>query len=145
MASKGLRRVRGNIPIALCSVVHYCAASLLLFLLFSKGGRRAGPPLPVDPSLDLQGPLPLPVLSLPGPPQLTHVPSSSLVVTEDIPPVPLWLIDKICRWEFVDLFQLLMGSDPGEGSSSMMDGHIILSHPYGNASSGRKPHPPSRI
>ena len=81
------------------------------------------------------------MLSLPDPPQLAHVPSSSVVVTKGISPVPLQLIAKIHRWEFVDLSQFLMGSDPGEGSSSMMDGHIIPSHPYGKASSSGKTPP----
>ena len=106
---------------SLRSAAHYCAANLLLSLLFSTGGHSAGPPLPVDPLLALRGPPPLPVLNLPDPPQLAHVPSSSVVVTEGIPPVPQRLIAKIRRWEFVDLSQLLrirfMGLRGCSGSS----------------------------
>ena len=55
--------------------------------------------------------------------------SSANPLTEGIPPVPLRLIDKIRRWEFVELGQLLMGAEPAEGVAAMMDGHIVPSRP----------------
>jgi len=61
---------------------------------------------------------------------LPQVPTpSTIVITEGIPPVPLRLIEKIRRWEFVDLGQLLMGTEPEEGAATMMDGHIVPSRP----------------
>ena len=91
--------------------------------MFLSGGRSAGPLLPVDPLLGARGaPLP-PVSSLPDLPQLSRGPS--LVVAEGIPPVSTRLIEKIRRWEFIDLAQLIGGADSSEGSSSMVEGHIV--------------------
>ena len=46
-------------------------------------------------------------------------------MAEGIPPVSTRLIEKIRRWEFIDLAQLIGGADSSEGSSSMVEGHIV--------------------
>ena len=42
-----------------------------------------------------------------------------------IPSVPTHLIEKIRHWESVDLAQLIGCANTSEGSSSMVEGHII--------------------
>ena len=93
-------------------------AIIILIVCFCSGGCSARPPaLPLDPLLAAQG-APLP--SVPDPVQLSRGPSS--VVTEGIPPVPTRLVEKIRRWEFVDLIQLIEGPDPNESSSDSHSG-----------------------
>ena len=69
-----------------------------------------GPQLPVDNSLVNAGAAPFMSAAAFGSDQL---PSSSkttmVVVTEGIPPVALNLVEKICRWEYIDLADLLKG------------------------------------
>jgi len=69
--------------------------------------------LPVDPLLGLRGP-PLPPLNTASAPQPPRVMSPSVVVTEGIPPVSARLIERIRRWEFIDLALMLESADQGD-------------------------------
>ena len=90
------------------------------YCLICSGGSSSGPLLPTDPLLTAQG---APLTSVPDLPQLARGPS--LVVSESIPPIPTRLVEKIKRWEFIDLAQLIGVANSNEGSSSMVEGHIV--------------------
>ena len=49
-----------------------------------------------------------------------HQSTSSVVVAEGIPPLPLKILEKICKWEYVDLTTLLSNDHAGETPASLM-------------------------
>ena len=51
--------------------------------------------------------------------------SSSVVVAEGIPPIPLKTVEKIRRWEYMDLATMLSNDPPtGEPSTITVNGQI---------------------
>ena len=84
--------------------------------------------LPVDPTLEsgvvplLSGPLTGRDLSW----DVGGSKGSSVVVAEGIPPIPTKLLEKVRRWEFVDLALLLDGPGQREDLPTLHDGRVVL-------------------
>ena len=77
------------------------------------------PPNSILPSLTW------PVESLPL--EQLKTPPSSLIVAEGIPPIQASLIEKIRRWEYVDLAKLLGSQDSTEGCTPVVfQGHLVM-------------------
>ena len=65
--------------------------------------------------------------------------SSSVVVAEGIPPLPQKTVDKIRKWEYVDLATLLSNKPPtGEPSMITVNGQTLIVNPPDNQSKKRK-------
>ena len=80
------------------------------------------PPGPVLP------PLSWPVESLPL--EQLKTPPSSLIVVEGIPPIQASLIEKIRRWEYIDLAKLLGSQDFTDGVTPVViQGHLVMMEP----------------
>ena len=50
----------------------------------------------------------------------TQTPSPMVIVAEGMPPIQTKLIEKMHRWEYVDLSKLLGSSDPVSGEASLV-------------------------
>lgn len=94
----------------------YCCLVASYQIYFSCAGNsgsytRLG--LPVDPLLGTayasSPQLPLPLGTHPEIVAKTAAPS--IVITEGIPPIPVKLVEKIRRWEFIDLAKLLVNQE----------------------------------
>ena len=80
------------------------------------------PPAPVLP------PMRWPVESLPF--ERLKTPPSSLIVVEGIPPIQASLIEKIRRWEYIDLAKLLGSQDSTDGVTPVViQGHLVMMEP----------------
>jgi len=91
------------------------------FLFLSPGI----PPLPVDPSLANQGGL-APLMSAAAlDPTSSSSGTSTVVVTEGIPPVSRQLVDKIRRWEYVNLADLLKDPHSREQQGAAANNQVM--------------------
>ena len=69
-------------------------------------------------------------LRFPGGSVSNHPCSSSVVVAESIPPLPQKTVDKIRKWEYVDLATLLSNEPPtGEPSMITVNGQTLIVNP----------------
>ena len=115
---------------ACLSLFQQSTALLPTGYLFHAGGpsiySRLG--LPVDPLLGtantstLSPPLTLPLGTATE--LIAKTAAPSVVITEGIPPISVKMIEKICRWEFIDLSKLLLVQDPQPEDSTV----IIVPH-----------------
>ena len=104
-------------------------------MFFPHIGSSSGPlfpHLPVNPLLIPPSPM-LPPLSWPiesRPLEHLRTPPSSLIVAEGIPPIQASLIEKIRRWEYVDLAKLLGSQDvPDGGTPVVIQGQLVMVEP----------------
>lgn len=103
----------------------------------------SGVSLPVDPSLvpssvaDTAGLLAGTRLSIPI--DTGYAKTPSVLIAEGIPPVPGKLLDKVRRWEFVDLAALLDGAGQKvEDIPTLQDGRVVLIQSVEQAQRRRK-------
>ena len=94
------------------------------------GGATELPLLPVDPSLaeasDIIGLSSLLASTAAGSDSYGWGKAASTVIAEGLPPIPVKVLDKIRRWEFIDL--TLLVNDPGAKSelSSLSSERVVL-------------------
>ena len=95
--------------------------AILIVCLFLIGTGSEGVPLPVDPSLVGESP------KVPDLPSLkkdlltvgaSRTKSASVVIAEGIPPVLTKILEKVRRWEYIDLSTLL--HDPSHKSEDLI-------------------------
>ena len=87
-------------------------------------------PLPVNPYLIPPTPI-LPPLSWPVESLSSQQPKTpSVIVAEGIPPLQASLIDKIRKWEYVDLAKLLCGEDSLDSTAVVIQGQLVLMEPH---------------
>ena len=97
------------------------------------------PLLPVDPSLETHDKTELPKLTDFNLEDVVPSKPPSVVVAEGIPPIPTKLLDKIRKWEFVDLALLLDESSHRKDEVPFShDGRIILIQSVEQAQKRRK-------
>uniref|UniRef100_A0A1X7VK69 Uncharacterized protein n=1 Tax=Amphimedon queenslandica TaxID=400682 RepID=A0A1X7VK69_AMPQE len=84
----------------------------------------------VDPTLAVDEPMGLPSLLSGG--TLDGVPSgggslrSTMLITEGLPPIPVKILERIKRWEFVDLSQLIQDPEDSLMQHQSPEGVVIF-------------------
>ena len=65
--------------------------------------------------------------------------TSSVLVADGIPPIPLKVLEKIRRWEYIDLATLLANDTPDDSSSTVVfNGQVLVVSPSTNPTKKRK-------
>ena len=98
------------------------------YVIFHAGSHVYSLGLPVDPLLgtannsSLQLPVPLGT----HPEVVAKTAAPSVVISEGIPPISVKLVEKIRRWEFIDLAKLLVNQDNQPEESTVVVGGQIM-------------------
>lgn len=104
------------------------ASYQIYFFCAGETGSYARLGLPVDPLLgtayasSIQLPLPLGT----HPEIVARTAAPSVVIVEGIPPIPVKLVEKIRRWEFIDLAKLLVNQEAQPDQPTVIIGGQVV-------------------
>ena len=87
----------------------------------------AGLLLQVDPLLGSERDRADALVLVCGSPELSSLKPPAVVITEGIPPIPVRVLEKICKWEYIDLGSLLEQQDgPAQNITVSQSGQLVV-------------------